>query len=97
VVRALMGLAPRLLVLGGGGYNPWAVGRCWAGVWATLEGIDPTVPPTPDALAVLQRLTWNRSQGRNPPARWLTTIADPEARGPVRDEIRVLADAVLAP
>ena len=30
VVRALMGLAPRLIVLGGGGYNPWSVGRCWA-------------------------------------------------------------------
>jgi len=97
LVRALMGLAPRLLVLGGGGYNPWAVGRCWAGVWATLDGLDPAASPTPEALEVLQRLTWNRSQGRNPPARWLTTIADPEAQGPVRDDIRSIADAVLAP
>ena len=29
-----------LLVLGGGGYDPWSVGRCWAGVWATLAGQD---------------------------------------------------------
>src|SRR3546814_17561150 len=54
-VHALMGLAPRLLVLGGGGYNPWAVGRCWAGVWATLNGIDPKVAPTHGSLAVLPR------------------------------------------
>src|SRR3546814_17870425 len=80
-LHALMGLAPRLLVLGGGGYNPWAVGRCWAGVWATLNGIDPTVAPTPGALAVLARQTWNRSQGRVPLARWLTTIADPPQHG----------------
>lgn len=42
VVAALRGLAPRLLVLGGGGYNPWSVGRCWTGVWAALNGF--TIP-----------------------------------------------------
>src|SRR3546814_5945327 len=43
VVRDVVRLAPRALVLGGGGYNPWTVGRCWAGVWATLNGIEPPV------------------------------------------------------
>src|SRR5581483_7506323 len=52
-VAALRDVAPRLLALGGGGYNPWAVARCWAGVWAVLAGIDPGAPPTPAALAVL--------------------------------------------
>ena len=56
VVRSFMGVAPRLLVLGGGGYNPWAVARCWAGVWAVLNGIDPTVAPTAPAQAVLRGL-----------------------------------------
>jgi acetoin utilization protein AcuC len=37
VVEALLKLAPRLVVLGGGGYNPFTVGRCWAGIWATLN------------------------------------------------------------
>ena len=27
-LRAVMGLAPRLIVTGGGGYNPWSVARC---------------------------------------------------------------------
>ena len=33
VVQTLMAEAPRLVVTGGGGYNPYTVGRCWAGVW----------------------------------------------------------------
>jgi acetoin utilization protein AcuC len=96
-VSALKPLAPRLLALGGGGYNPWAVARCWAGIWAVLAGIDPAAAPTPAALEVLGRLRWSRSQGRNPPARWLTTIADPPNPGPVRDEVRQVAAAALAP
>ena len=96
-VQALMGLAPRLLVLGGGGYNPWAVGRCWAGVWAVLNGIDPAVGPTPAALDVLARQSWNRSQGRVPVERWLATIADPPQRGEVRAEVQAVVAAALAP
>ena len=87
-VRALMGLAPRLLVVGGGGYNPWSVGRCWAGVWATLNGIDPAVLPTPEAERVLRALTWSRAAGRNPPEHWFTTLADVPRPGPVRDAVR---------
>jgi acetoin utilization protein AcuC len=98
VVRAVMGLAPRLLVLGGGGYNPWSVGRCWAGVWASLNGIDPGQRPTEAALALLAAITWNRAAGRNPPRRWLTTIADPPAPGEVRPAVLAAAfEAAAAP
>lgn len=95
-VAALLPLAPRVLVVGGGGYNPWSVGRCWAGVWAVLNGIDPAVPPTPDAEAVLRALVWNRAAGRNPPPHWFTTLADERRPGPVGDAVRRVADAVLA-
>jgi acetoin utilization protein AcuC len=97
VVQALMPLSPRLLVLGGGGYNPWAVARCWAGVWATLNGIDPAVPPTGAAETVLRGLTWHRSQGRTPWPDWLTTIADPPQSSGIRDEVRALGGAALPP
>jgi acetoin utilization protein AcuC len=95
VVRSLMGQAPRLLVLGGGGYNPWAVARCWAGVWAVLNGIDPAAAPTAQAQAVLRGLWWNRSQGRDPPEHWFTTIADPPRDGRVREDVRALAAAAM--
>jgi acetoin utilization protein AcuC len=97
VVAALRPLAPRLLVTGGGGYNPWTVGRAWAGVWATLIGADPTAPPTPAAEAVLRALTWHRAQGRNPPETWFTTIADAPRPGPIRVEVEDAIAAVLRP
>jgi acetoin utilization protein AcuC len=86
-VAALMALAPRILVLGGGGYNPWAVARCWTGIWAVLNGYD--LPSRlPDAAeTVLRGLTWHHSLGRNPPERWFTTLADPPRLGPVRPEV----------
>lgn len=96
VVRALMGLAPRLIVLGGGGYNPWSVARCWAGVWATLNGIPIPSRIPPPAEAVLRALAWSRAAGRNPPEHWFTTIADTPRPGPVRPEIRALAAMTLA-
>jgi len=89
-------LAARVIVMGGGGYNPWSVGRCWAGVWATLNGIAPGDRTTPEAERVLRALTWDRRGGRNPPDRWFTTIADPPDPGPIRAETRAVAAAALS-
>ena len=91
VVAALRDMAPRLLVLGGGGYNPWSVGRLWTGVWATLNG-----HAIPDRLpeqgqAVLRALSWRRSAGRTPPEHWFETLGDAPNTGPIRDEVRALA------
>ncbi|QYK43223.1 MAG: acetoin utilization protein AcuC [Paracoccaceae bacterium] len=95
VVRALAPLSRRFIVLGGGGYNPWSVGRLWSGVWAILAGQE--LPDhLPDAAqAVLRGLTWGGG-GRPPPdPRMLTTLADPPREGPVRRDLRE-AIAVLA-
>jgi acetoin utilization protein AcuC len=94
-IAAVMPLAPRLIVTGGGGYNPWSVARCWAGVWAVLNGI--AIPPRlpPGAEAVLRGLSWSRAAGRDPPEAWFTTIADEARPGPVREEIRALAALTL--
>ncbi|MEJ6394149.1 acetoin utilization protein AcuC [Gymnodinialimonas sp. 2305UL16-5] len=89
VLRGLMDLAaPRLLILGGGGYNPWSVGRLWTGIWATLNGCE--IPDrVPDAAeSVLRALTWEGARaGRNPPDTWFITLRDPPRPGPVRAEI----------
>ena len=97
VAARARGLAPRLLVLGGGGYNPWSVGRCWAGIWATLNGFDIPERLPPEAEAKLRGLSWRHSRGRNPPEAWFTTLADPPRGGPLRDEVRALAAKALAP
>lgn len=89
-VRRLRGLAPRLLVLGGGGYNPWAVARCWSGIWATLNDLAiPDRLPAP-AEALLREVIWSHSLARNPPVAWFTTLADAPRDGPVRAEVRDL-------
>ncbi len=93
----VMGLAPRLLLLGGGGYNPWAVGRCWAGFWAVLNRL-PVPDRLPPAAEVLMReVQWRHRLGRQPPERWLQTLADPPNPGPVRPEVRALIELALRP
>jgi acetoin utilization protein AcuC len=95
VVDAVLGLAPALVVVGGGGYNPYTVGRCWAGVWARLNGLPIPDRTTPEAEAVLRGLTYNRAAGRNPPEHWFTTLRDAPREGPVRAEVHALAELTL--
>jgi acetoin utilization protein AcuC len=96
-VRALAPLAPRFVVTGGGGYNPWAVARCWAAVWGALDRRDLPDRLPPEAEAVLRGVTWHRAAGRTPPDHWFTTLADPRARPqPVREEVVALARRVAS-
>jgi acetoin utilization protein AcuC len=89
VLRALMGMAPRLLVLGGGGYNPWSVGRLWTGVWGVLNGCEMPERLPMEAEAVLRELTFEgNSRGRNPPEHWFTTLRDKPRTGMVRESIK---------
>ncbi len=94
-VAALLPLAEKALVLGGGGYNPWAVSRCWAGIWGVVDGRTPPDVLPPAAEAVQRGLTWRRSQGRNPPAHWFTSLRDAPRPGPIRDEVREIVTAAL--
>lgn len=90
-LKNMMGLSPRLLVLGGGGYNPWSVGRCWTGLWAILNGFEIPERLPPAAEAVLRALRFDgNSRGRNPPDHWFTTLRDAPRIGPVRKEVSAM-------
>lgn len=89
IALALRAASPRLMVLGGGGYNPWSVGRLWTRIWGALAGqaVQDTLPA--NASAVLRRLEWTGLRARRPVApHWLTTLKDPARGGPIRGEIR---------
>jgi acetoin utilization protein AcuC len=89
VVAALKALAPRMVVLGGGGYNPWTVARLWAGVWAVLAGREVPDRLPPAAAAVLRGLPAGAFAWRVPPApHLLTTLRDPPREGPVPEALR---------
>lgn len=90
-VRRMRPLAPRLLVLGGGGYNPWAVARCWSGIWGVLNDHPLPEEVPEEAERLLRAVSWSHSLARNPPEAWFTTLADAPRPGPIRAEIRALA------
>jgi acetoin utilization protein AcuC len=87
-ITALRPLAPRMLVLGGGGYNPWSVGRLWTAIWGTLsgQGLPDRLPAA--AEAVVRALSWNGGARPPPDPALLTTLLDAPREGPVRPEIR---------
>lgn len=85
-VRHLRPLAPRLIVSGGGGYNPWSVGRAWTRVWAELAGHEVPDHLPDEAAQILHRLDWTRKA--RPTAQMLTTLRDPDRHGPVSDHVR---------
>ncbi|MEX0348599.1 MAG: acetoin utilization protein AcuC [Paracoccaceae bacterium] len=92
LLRDLMGLSERLLVLGGGGYNPWSVARLWTGVWAVLNGHETPKTLPKGAQDLLGQLHWTRRAGNPPAQHWTTTLRDPARPGAVREEIRHLID-----
>lgn len=94
-VEAVSALCGRVIILGGGGYNPWSVGRFWAALWGRLNGRIAPRPLPAAAEKVLRGLSWHRKAGRNPPDNWFTTLDDPPNYGPVRDAVRRLDPAYM--
>lgn len=94
-VDAVRDIAPRLLVLGGGGYNPWAVARAWSGIWGVLNGHDlPDILPA-SGENVLRTLRWRHRRATSPPEHWFTSIVDPAPSAlTIRDDVRALVRAV---
>jgi acetoin utilization protein AcuC len=91
VLAGLRPLAPRFLLSGGGGYNPWTVARLWTLLWADLSGVsvpDALPDSLPDAAsAVLAALGWQGGQRPLPSRNLLTELRDAPREGPVRPEI----------
>jgi acetoin utilization protein AcuC len=93
ILRGILGLAPRLLVLGGGGYNPWTVGRLWTGVWGILAGKEIPERLPPEAEAVLRNLRLSgSSRWRKPPGVWFTSLKDAPNNGSISDAVRSRVD-----
>ena len=95
VVDELKQLGLPLMVSGGGGYNPFSVGRCWAGVWAQLNGIEIPTVLNGDAERLLRDVTWHHRKAKSPPDRWFTELADAPNQGPIRGEVYDLAEKSL--
>jgi len=96
-VAAVRDATPNLMVTGGGGYNPYAVARAWAGVWAVLGGFEIPERLPEAAEDLLRSVAWNHRLGREPKKEWgLTCLADEPNEGAVREDLKGLSEAALA-
>lgn len=87
-VERAIALAPAVVVLGGGGYNPWTVARCWTGLWGRLNGW-PTNGILPRAAQDLLRgLDSDLVDEEDRPEWWFTHLEDDVNEGTVRDSVR---------
>ena len=94
-VEDLVAQVDRAVVLGGGGYNPWSVIRCWAGLWGRLNRCDiPQELPEP-ARELLCGLECDLIDEEDVPPGWIDSLADAPNPGPVRPEIERLPALVL--
>jgi len=85
----------RSVVLGGGGYNPWTVVRCWSGLWGRLSGRRIPDALAPEIRSFLQGFECDLIDQDEIPGNWITSLADPWNDGPVRSEVSRLPGLVL--
>ena len=79
------------VILGGGGYNPWTLARCWTGLWGKLRGRDPGIGLPPCARTILSGLACDLIDEDECDERWLSTLADQPNTGEIRQEFLDLA------
>jgi acetoin utilization protein AcuC len=94
-VEQLTRLVPSTVVLGGGGYNPWTLARCWAGLWARLSKQPiPTELPAA-ARRLLRSLECDLVDLEDVQETWCSRIVDLPRPGVVRAAVKSIAATVL--
>ena len=94
-VITLSNLSERNVILGGGGYNPWTVVRCWAGLWGKLtdQALPDRLPE--EVIGLLKTFECDLVDDEEIQPGWFETLQDPYRWGPLRPEIARLAEIVL--
>jgi acetoin utilization protein AcuC len=95
-VQKIIAPAPKAVILGGGGYNPWTVSRCWTGLWGRLRGDDTEIDLPPDAQAILRGLDSDLVDEDELSEDWFTHLTDRPNLGSVRSDVAGLVPAVIA-
>lgn len=94
-VLDLSKLCGSTVVLGGGGYNPWTVARCWTGLWGRICGYKIPQSLSAESVRLLESLECDLVDEEDRLDIWTTTLADPPNEGPIRDEIKGMATAIF--
>jgi len=94
-VDRLRAVATATVVLGGGGYNPWTVARCWTGLWGRLSGRKLPAALPPAATRLLSGLSCDLVDDEDVLPGWTRTLADAPNHGTIRQEVKRLAAAAM--
>ena len=94
ILTMLLEQSQRVILTGGGGYNPWTVSRLWTGFWALMSGrsIPENLPS--EAISLLKSLSWQRQT--MPKERLLNSIFDIPKEGQLRNEVHDLVKKISA-
>ncbi len=86
---------PRLLAVGGGGYHPLVLARCWAGVWGLLSGraLPEDLPQAGREL--LRAVDWDQDEDEPHYASLFETRLDTPREGEIRPEIEARVRTLL--
>jgi acetoin utilization protein AcuC len=90
-VERVIGDEGPAVVLGGGGYNPWTLARCWTGLWGRLRGRDIPDELPVQAQQILRSLECDLVEDEDVDQAWFRTLADEPRPGPVREEVKSVA------
>jgi acetoin utilization protein AcuC len=94
ILDILLAQSQRVILTGGGGYNPWTVSRLWTGFWALMSGRQIPENPPSEAISFLKSLSWQRQT--KPKEYLLNSILDTPMEGQLRSEVRDLAEKISA-
>jgi acetoin utilization protein AcuC len=85
-----------MLVLGGGGYHPIALARCWTGLWAILSGRELVDDLPESGRDLLQNVVWDLDDEEAPDySRQFFHLEDLPRPGPVRQAVTERIDFLL--
>ncbi|MHB1942462.1 MAG: acetoin utilization protein AcuC [Acidiferrobacteraceae bacterium] len=96
VVGAVVRDAERLLVIGGGGYHPLLLARCWTGVWGLLSGrtLPDEIPV--EGVAALRAVDWDQDEDEPYFHRYFTHRLDEPQERIVRPALLELLERLRA-
>lgn len=78
---------PRLLVVGGGGYHPLALARCWTGLWGVMTGRRLSEELPSGAVRVLKNVHWDDDHDEPHYGSLFERRIDEPREGPVRQDV----------
>ena len=79
---------PRLLVIGGGGYHPLVLARCWTGVWGLISGRELPASLPEQGARILRDVRWEEDEEELYYENFFISRLDHPREGTIRDEVR---------